>query len=1305
MPAQSASPVVNLLPPLAPEPLPQPDPSGQQVLQAVRGRGNLVVLGAAGTGKTTLALHALVEAVGQGRDAVLLAPTRARADRLRQRAAHLLAQVGQGSGEVRVRTPVSLAQSILTTFLTRRPDPLPPPVLLTGTEEDTVLAQMVRAVEWPGLAPEAVGSRALRSELRNLLARAGELGVGAAELRELGQVLQVPVWEPVSALLRTWDAQGRASAARRSQVRKMDSVRLQDRAAEALRDWDREGVLEARPVPALVLVDDYQDCTAATARLLAQLAQPDPQGRCSQVVVLGDPDVAVETFRGGSPSLLEEARSSRTLTAQRLVLGTRHRGSPALLKVWQDQAARVPVTGSPAYRQAPLPGVPDLPAPSRRAGQAGQSLPGVPEVPEVPAVPDRDGQAGLGVARRTGTPSAGSAQDGAPHGVSVLLASSPVQEAAQVARTLRAEHVHHGTAWSSMAVVVRSAKQVRAVAGELRRRGVPLAASQPAVLLRAEPAAAALLDVVQAAVAQQLGRGSGSLPEHAAAMALLGSPLVGLSSLDLRRLRRHLRQGKAVEASPDQYLLETVSSPEAAARLAQEQAGSPLRHQCALVWRAAQVIAALRQLTAPAGGTPQADGLASAGGRHPAGVAAQGGGEPVPALVWEDAAPAPAGGGAQGSPEPGLVPLGERAATALGAADVATALSGNRPDPAAGGAQRALEAAINPSQSAPAGGGAQAVEEPAAAPGPDVEALLWAAWEASGCAAQWQATALGLTAPTEPAPTAASAPAAPLSSLPSPQDGRVDPELQEAAEHDLDVVTTLFKRAEVWAERHPGARAQDFLAEVAAEALPSDSVAPQGIRPDGVQVLTPASAAGGQWELVAVMGVERDAWPDLRLRDSLTRSGLLVDAVTGRLPLGADGTPRSQVDPVLARAQVRGDERRMLLAALTRARRRLLVTAVSDAEHAPSSFLLEIAQAAGTPVLDDDGQPLLQEDVGDLTLRGLVAELRHHLLTGALPQASATSRDRAQAAAKLLADLADQGVPGAAPEQWLGLQGPTSQEPLVASGQTLQVSPSAVEGLTQCPLRWFLQRHGAGAAPSVAQRLGDLVHQLAQEQEEQGLGRDGLLERFQALLPTLGYPATWLGQVAADHAREVVERLATYLESVPEPALVEQEIGAELLLEPAAGSPGAPVPVRVSGRIDRLERLPGPSTAPQGKVRLIDLKTGQRVYSESSRHPQLATYRLALEANGYEVDGAALVLLGKEPRKRDGGLPALEPPGAALDPSPDPDSGQDWARELLREAALAASGPTLLARSGEQCRSCAVKDSCPIQPEGRRTIV
>ena len=96
------------------------------------------------------------------------------------------------------------------------------------------LATMVGAIAWPGLAPEAVSSRAFRAELRNLLARAGELGVGAEELFDLGRELRIPLWEPASQLLRTWDAQGRPTAELRSRVRKVDTARLQDRAAEAL---------------------------------------------------------------------------------------------------------------------------------------------------------------------------------------------------------------------------------------------------------------------------------------------------------------------------------------------------------------------------------------------------------------------------------------------------------------------------------------------------------------------------------------------------------------------------------------------------------------------------------------------------------------------------------------------------------------------------------------------------------------------------------------------------------------------------------------------------------------------------------------------------------------------------------------------------------------------------------------------------------------------------------------------------------------------------------------------------------------
>ena len=173
------------------------------------------------------------------------------------------------------------------------------------------------------------------------------------------------------------------------------------------------------------------------------------------------------------------------------------------------------------------------------------------------------------------------------------------------------------------------------------------------------------------------------------------------------------------------------------------------------------------------------------------------------------------------------------------------------------------------------------------------------------------------------------------------------------------------------------------------------------------------------------------------------------------------------------------------------------------------------------------------------------------------------------------------------------------------------------------------------------------------------------------------------------------------------------------------------VPVTISGRIDRLEHLGGyeqqDEDHPDGNngVRVMDLKTGQRVPKDVQRHPQLATYRLALSAQGLDVVGGALVLLGKESSKRSGDGYVLAPPGAALDPSPAATEATDeptervedseandgarsseeyWAEDLVASAAVAGVGPVIEARTGEHCRTCRVKDSCPVQVEGRRVV-
>ena len=90
------------------------------------------------------------------------------------------------------------------------------------------------------------------------------------------------------------------------------------------------------------------------------------------------------------------------------------------------------------------------------------------------------------------------------------------------------------------------------------------------------------------------------------------------------------------------------------------------------------------------------------------------------------------------------------------------------------------------------------------------------------------------------------------------------------------------------------------------------------------------------------------AWPDL------------VDLVTGR-----GGDPRA------ARAQVRHDETRLFHVAVTRARHRLVVTAIRSEDEQPSPFLDVVDPLPDARPFTDVPRPL--------TLQGLVADLRRAL--------------------------------------------------------------------------------------------------------------------------------------------------------------------------------------------------------------------------------------------------------------------------------------------------------------------------------------
>jgi superfamily I DNA/RNA helicase/RecB family exonuclease len=519
------------------------------------------------------------------------------------------------------------------------------------------------------------------------------------------------------------------------------------------------------------------------------------------------------------------------------------------------------------------------------------------------------------------------------------------------------------------------------------------------------------------------------------------------------------------------------------------------------------------------------------------------------------------------------------------------------------------------------------------------EEVLWSLWQGSGWSRRLDAAAAGQGAAAR------------------------------AADRDLDAVVALFEAATRLEDRHPRAGVSALLEEIAAQEIPASPMEERVSAHGAVRLLTAHRSKGLEWDLVVVAGVQDGVWPDLRRRGSI---------------LDADSIDRGAPRPAPSNAMLLAEERRLLYVALTRARRRLVVTAVSgvdDESDRPSRFLDEL----GLPA------PLVGLGGGGLLSSGsLVARLRRSLVDDAL---SPDEREEAAVQlARLACAVADDGtllVPAADPARWWGVPHPSPGAlPVRAPDRRVSLSGSTVSSFDTCPRRWFLDHevHAQGVSTS-SQGFGSVVHALAEAVATGAVAADvdALMQRLDEVWASLPFDAAWQRDREHENARALLDRFLRWHRDNDRGLL-----GAEVDFAVDYGDD-----VVLRGRADRLER------DADGRVVVVDLKTSKYPPKEKdlATEPQLGVYQLAVREGAFVDEhpgppgGAELVQL----RISNRGKVKVQP-----QPALDPDAG--WADDLVSGVARDIRAEAFAARPNDLCDRCAYRTSCPATDAGDQVV-
>ncbi|MEU4001134.1 ATP-dependent DNA helicase [Streptomyces albidoflavus] len=529
--------------PVAEEP-PRLDAAQRAVVD--HGAGPLLVLAGPGTGKTTTLVESVAARLAAGtppeRILVLTFSRRAAVD-LRDRMAQRLST----ATAPRATTFHSFCYALVRAH--QDADLFAEPLrLLSGPEQDVAVRELLAGqielgrqgrarVHWPDELRACLTTRGFADEVRAVLARSRELGLGADALAEFARRGGRPDWSAAASFLAEYldllDAQGT-----------LDYAELVHRAV----------LLAERPETArqlaetydAVYVDEYQDTDPAQVRLVRALAgnhgpAVPGAGGGRTLVAFGDPDQSIYAFRGadvnGILEFPETFRRADGAPAPVAVLTTGRRSGAHLVEATRLVTRRMPLTRL-----------------SADTVRAHRSL-----------SPARDG----GRVEAYTYPTTGAELD-------------------NIADILRRAHLEEGVPWGEMAVLVRSGGHtIPAVRRALTSAGVPLDIDGNDLPLRHEPAVAPLLTALRAAATAALQdraeEEAGPVPEPEpdagtqdtapawldteTALTLLASPLAALDAADQRRLGRALRDeeraaGNLLPPPSDTLLARALAEPE-----------------------------------------------------------------------------------------------------------------------------------------------------------------------------------------------------------------------------------------------------------------------------------------------------------------------------------------------------------------------------------------------------------------------------------------------------------------------------------------------------------------------------------------------------------------------------------------------------------------------------------------------------------------------------------------------------------------------------------------------------------------------